>query len=209
MTNGAESAAHWNRAYDLGDTTRSWFQDNPTQSLRMFDTAGVTSADGLVDIGGGASVLVDALLARGLGGVTVLDISPVGLDAAKARLRGDADGVSWLVLDLLEWRPVRTYGVWHDRAVFHFPTTAEARASYTDTLRSATEVGSVAVFGCFALDGPESCSGLPVARYDVAGLGEELGPEWTPIAHEREEHRTPGGGVQPFTWVSFRRQGAG
>ena len=80
---------------------------------------------------------------------------------------------------------------------------------YTDTLRAATDAGSVAVFGCFALDGPESCSGLPVARYDAAALAEQLGPEWTLIAQAREEHRTPGGGIQPFTWASFRRQRAG
>jgi hypothetical protein len=208
MANRAGSASHWNRAYALGDTTRSWFQDNPDQSLHMFDTAGVTNSDSVIDVGGGASVLVDVLISRGFRDVTVLDISANGLDTAKARLRADASRVSWVVTDLLSWRPDRSYRIWHDRAVFHFLTTVEARTKYADTLRNAIDTGSVAVFGCFALDGPESCSGLPVARYDAAGLAEELGPEWTPIAQEREEHCTPGGGTQPFTWVSFRRQGA-
>lgn len=154
-------------------------------------------------------MLVDVLVSRGFSDLSVLDISPVGLDTAKARLGADAHRVSWLVTDLRTWQPGRTYRVWHDRAVFHFLTTVEARARYTDTLRAATDAGSVAVFGCFALDGPESCSGLPVARYDAAALAEQLGPEWTLIAQAREEHRTPGGGIQPFTWASFRRQRAG
>lgn len=209
MANGAGSASHWDRAYDLGDTSRSWFQDNPDQSLHMLDVAGVTNGDSVLDVGGGASGLVDVLISRGFRDVTVLDISAIGLGTAKARLGADASRVSWLVTDLLSWRPNRSYRVWHDRAVFHFLTTVEVRAKYADTLRAATDAGSVAVFGCFALDGPDSCSGLPVARYDAAGLAEELGPQWTPIAQEREEHRTPGGGTQPFTWVSFRRQEAG
>jgi hypothetical protein len=206
MTSQAGSASHWNRAYDLGDTTRSWFQDNPDQSLQMLDTAGVTSADSVLDIGGGASVLVDALLARGFGDVTVLDISAIGLDIAKVRLGADPDRVSWLVTDLLRWRPDRTYRVWHDRAVFHFLTTPQTRERYRQSLRAATEAGSVAVFGTFALDGPESCSGLPVARYDAANLADEFGEDWGLIASGGEEHRTPSGGMQPFTWTAFGRR---
>ncbi len=175
----------------------------------MFDTADVATDDSVIDIGGGASVLVDILVARRFGDITVLDISSVALDTAKARLGADAGQLSWLVTDLLAWRPVRAYAVWHDRAVFHFLTTCDSRERYKQTLRAATQAGAVAVFGCFALDGPESCSGLPVVRYDAAGLAEEFGAEWTLIAQEREEHRTPGDGIQPFTWVSFRRHGAG
>lgn len=179
--------------------TRRWFQDNPAQSLRMFDTADVTPDDSVTDIGGGASMLAESLVARGFGDVTVLDISPVALDTAKTRFGADAGRLSWFVTDLLSWRPVRACAVWHGRAVFHFLTTSDSRAGYRQTLRAATRTGSVAVVGCFALDGPKACSGLPVARYDAGGLTEEFGADWTRIAQEREEHRVPGGGIRPFT----------
>lgn len=206
MTGETGTAGHWDSAYDLGDTTRSWFQDSPVQSLRMFDAAAVTSADSVIDVGGGASTLADALLAQGFTDLSVLDISVTGLRTAKQRLGAAADRVNWLVTDLLTWQPHRTYRVWHDRAVFHFLTAPEARRRYARTLRAATDVGAVAVFGCFALDGPESCSGLPVARYDAHGLAGELGPDWVLIAEERDEHRTPTGANQPFTWAVLRRQ---
>jgi hypothetical protein len=206
MTGATGSAAHWDSAYDLGDATRSWFQDSPVQSLHMFDAADVGSADSVIDVGGGASTVADALLMRGFADLTVLDISAAGLRTAQQGLGEEAERVEWLVTDLLTWQPQRIYRVWHDRALFHFLTTTQARKQYADTLRAATEVGSVAVFGCFALDGPQSCSGLPVARYDAHGLAEELGTDWTLIAQEREGHLTPTGGNQPFTWGAFRRQ---
>lgn len=197
---------HWDHAYEQGDTTRSWFQEQPQQSLHMLDSAGVSATDSVIDIGGGASRLVDALLHKGFADVTVLDVSSVALQTAQERLGPAAARVTWVCADLLAWRPERTYRGWHDRAVFHFLTDVSERDRYLRTLDAATEPGSTAVFGCFAIDGPAHCSGLPVARYDAAGLAALVSADWRLVAHEREEHRTPGGAIQPFTWVALRRE---
>lgn len=189
-----------------GDDTRSWFQQQPTLSLQMLDAAGVSPADSLVDVGGGASPLAGALLDRGFRDVTVLDISATGMQHAQRRLGGRASQVRWLVADVLAWQPEQRYRVWHDRAVFHFLVSDQDRQQYKQTLHAATGDAAAAVFGCFAPDGPPYCSGLPVARYSADDLDRELGSQWTLITRAREEHITPAGGVQPFTWAAFRRE---
>jgi hypothetical protein len=199
------TAAHWDDAYGQGEGTRSWFQQQPAMSLRMMDTAGACADDSVIDVGAGASPLAGALLGRGFADVTVLDISATGMQHAQRRLGPQAARVRWLRADVLTWRPQRQYQVWHDRAVFHFLTASQARQRYLRTLESATAPGAVAVFGCFALDGPQRCSGLPVARYGPDELAGRLGSGWTLIARDREEHITPAGAVQPFTWAVFRR----
>jgi hypothetical protein len=209
MAANADLAGLWDDAYALSETGRSWFQPEPVLSLRMLDAAGVSAGDSLVDVGGGASGLVDAVLDRGFSDVTVADISATGLQCARWRLGTRARRASWVVTDVLTWRPARRYRVWHDRAVFHFLTTSPARQQYLRTLRQATTAGAVAVFGCFAPDGPQRCSGLPVARYSPDGLAGQLGPQWVLIAEDREAHVTPAGMVQPFTWTAFRRQDFG
>lgn len=200
------TAEHWDDAYRHGDTTRSWYQTRADLSLRMLDATGVRPADGLIDVGGGASTLVDALLQRGHTDLTVLDISAEGLRAAQQRVDANASRVRWLVADLLTWAPGRTWCVWHDRAVLHFFTTDIDRKHYLRALNTATEPGSLAILATFAPPGPEQCSGLPVARYDPHQLAELLGPTWQPFTDTHEEHTTPAGTVQPFTWTAFRRQ---
>jgi hypothetical protein len=203
------TAEHWDSAYAHGERTRSWFQQYPGASLRMLDAAGVTSQDSVIDIGGGASLLVDSLLERGHKDLTVLDVSAAALHITQRRLGPTEQGVEWIVSDLLTWNPQRAYAVWHDRAVLHFITADPDKQRYLTTLSAATKPGSVAVFGCFARDGPQSCSGLPVARYSTDDLATSLGDDWTLVATEREEHHTPAGGVQPFTWAAFRREPVG
>jgi SAM-dependent methyltransferase len=200
-----DTAGQWDQAYDAGDTTRSWFQEHAGQSLSMLDAAGTTQQDSVIDVGGGASTFVDDLLDRGHHDVTVLDISATGLDAARNRLGHAAVDVTWVVADLLRWQPPRSYRVWHDRAVFHFLTADDQRQQYLQVLNAATATGSVAVFGTFAPDGPQRCSGLPVARYSSIELAGELGDPWRLTFEAREQHRTPGGAIQPFTWAVFRR----
>lgn len=148
---------------------------------------------------------MDVLLARGFRDITVLDISATGLQVSQHRLANEASQVRWIVADLLTWMPARTYAVWHDRAVFHFMTSTPAQEHYLRVLDAATTPGSAAVIGCFALDGPPSCSGLPVARYDASGLAQRLGDGWALTHDERQEHATPAGVIQPFTWAAFRR----
>ena len=197
------TASHWDHSYAAGATTPSWFQQHPGMSLRMFDAAGVQADASVIDVGGGASPLAGALLERGFGDVTVLDISAAGMAHARQRLGARAEQVSWLVADVRTWVPERHYAVWHDRAVFHFLISAQDRQRYLGVLAGATEPDAVAVFGCFAPDGPQYCSGLPVTRYSAADLADELGSGWTLISQDREEHRTPAGAVQPFTWAAL------
>ena len=201
------SAAYWDEAYVHGDTMRSWFQAAPTMSLRMLDAAGVTAADSVIDVGGGASPLAGALLLRGFQDVTVLDVSAAAMEHARRRLGPRAGQVHWLTADIRAWRPVRCFAAWHDRAVFHFLTTEPGRQSYRRALAAATAPGAVAVVGCFAPGGPLQCSGLPVARYAPGDLAAELGPDWALVAEDREEHITPNGLTQPFTWIAMRRTG--
>jgi trans-aconitate methyltransferase len=206
MADQAEAAAHWDAAYAQGDGTRSWFEKRPDMSLRMLDSAGVSAADALIDVGGGASPLTGALLGRGFRDLTVLDISAAGMQHARDRLGSRADLVHWLTADVLSWRPQRHYLAWHDRATYHFLTIDEHWQQYLHTLDTATAPGAVAVFGCFAPDGPQHCSGLPVVRYSPAQLGRQIGTKWLLISQDREEHITPAGTIQPFTWIALRRQ---
>jgi trans-aconitate methyltransferase len=206
MTGQERAAAHWDAAYAEGDDTRSWFEEHPGMSLRMLDAAGVSAADALIDVGGGASPLTGVLLDRGFSDLTVLDISAAGMQHARDRLGPRADQVHWLAADVLSWHPPRRYQAWHDRAVFHFLTTGQHRQQYLRALDAATGRGGVAVFGCFAPDGPQHCSGLPVARYSPVQLARQLGARWLMVSQDREEHITPVGATQPFTWIALRRQ---
>src|SRR5262249_10995206 len=151
-------------------------------------------------IGGGASVLVDALLAAGFLDVSILDIAAPALDAAKTRLGPRARDVRWIVADILSWTPTRAYDVWHDRAGFHFPPDEDSRAIYRAVLEKALKPGGTAILATFAEDGPEKCSGLPVQRWSASGLAAELGADFELMQHFREEHVTPWGSVQAFTW---------
>jgi hypothetical protein len=145
-------------------------------------------------------VLVDRLLDQGYRDVSVLDLVDNALAASRARLGQRSGLVSWIVADLLSWRPQRRYRVWHDRAVFHFLTEEADRQRYRSVLRQAVEPGGHAVVGTFAEDGPTRCSGLPTARYSPDALAAEF-PGYRVVRQLRQEHLTPSGGVQPFTWL--------
>jgi trans-aconitate methyltransferase len=206
MADQAWAAAHWDDAYAHGDDTWIWFEKHPDMSLRMLDDAGVAATDALIDVGGGASPLIGALLDRGFRDLTVLDVSAAGMQHARGRLGPRAGQVHWLTADILSWHPQRHYAAWHDRATFHFLTTDEHRQQYLHTLDTATAPDAIAVFGCFAPDGPQHCSGLPVARYSPAQLARQIGTNWLMTSQDREEHITPAGTIQPLTWIALRRQ---
>lgn len=193
---------HWDQVYSTKPANSvSWYQPTPDTSLRTLDDFGVPSTASLIDIGGGASSLIDNLLARGWSDLTVLDIAAPAFEVTKARL-GDAAGhVRWLVADVTRWSPDRTFDVWHDRAVFHFLNESEERDLYRSALESGTAPGALVVVATFAPDGPERCSGLPVRRYDAAKLAAELGSAFTLEREWREEHRTPGGGGSGVSMV--------
>jgi len=198
--------AHWQSVYiRKGENEVSWFQENPAPSLELIAQVGATAASAIIDIGGGASRLVDNLLDRGFGDVTVLDLSDAALEAARARLGSRAARVHWIVADATVWEPLKEYDIWHDRAAFHFLTEERDRAGYGVRLRRALKVGGYAIIATFALDGPERCSGLPVVRYDPASLGQTLGPDFELIDTRRHTHETPWGSDQSFQFSVFRR----
>lgn len=197
---------HWRTVYtDKQPEAVSWYQPAPAQSLLALDRFCASPSQSLIDIGGGASTLVDALLARGWGDVTVLDIAAPALAATQARLGAASADVTWLVADITDWQPPRRYDVWHDRAVFHFLTRPQHRAAYVRALGEGLAAGGLAIIATFAPDGPEKCSGLEVERYDADRLAETLGPGVRLEASWRDEHITPWGAPQAFTWCVFRR----
>jgi 2-polyprenyl-3-methyl-5-hydroxy-6-metoxy-1,4-benzoquinol methylase len=196
---------HWRKVYtEKQPDAVSWYQATPAPSLAALDRFGAGPEQALIDIGGGASTLVDALLERGWRDVTVLDIAAPALAAAQARLGELAAEVTWEVADITTWQPQRRYDVWHDRAVFHFLTAAEQRAAYLRAMAQGLAPGGLAIIATFALDGPEKCSGLPVERYDADKLERTLGDGFRLEASWREEHLTPWGASQVFTWCVLR-----
>ena len=199
-----DRAGHWDSTYaDRGTTAVSWFQTVPTPSLHMIDVLGIAPTAKVIDVGGGAASLVDQLIARGFTDLTVLDISEVALTAARARV-GDHAPVSWVHEDVLTWRPRHQFNLWHDRAVFHFLVDPADQQRYLGTVRAALAPAGAVVIATFAPDGPDQCSGLPVARYSAEDLTALLGDAFTVVATSREEHTTPTGARQPFTWVAAR-----
>lgn len=201
-----QTREHWDRVYsDKAPSEVSWFQSEPRPSLAVLQRFDLPLTEPFVDIGGGASNLVDALLARGWSDVTVVDIAAPALAAAQVRLGEAASSVQWVVADITRWSPPRRYGVWHDRAVFHFLTEPEQQAAYRRALLAGTAPDALVIIATFAPDGPEKCSGLPVQRHDTASLSATLGSEFTLLDDWREEHLTPWGAAQIFSWCVFRR----
>ncbi|GLR97734.1 MULTISPECIES: class I SAM-dependent methyltransferase [Bradyrhizobium] len=202
----SDRATHWEHVYATkGEAEVSWFQDSPTISLEMIRAANPDHGAAIIDIGGGASRLVDALLQDGYRDVAVLDLSANALDAAKKRIGGAASIVDWIVADATTWQPAKTYDVWHDRAAFHFLTEPRDRAAYVERLRAALPPGGQVIIGTFAPDGPEKCSGLPVQRHDSVSLAAELGPEFELVETRSETHHTPWDSTQAFQFSRFTR----
>ena len=203
--------AHWENVYTTkGENEVSWFQESPAPSLELIVQAGATSNSAIIDIGGGASRLVDHLVEQGFEDVTVLDLSGAALAAAKSRLESQlgasAGRVNWIVADATTFEPVKPYDIWHDRAAFHFLTDTNDRAAYIDRLGRGLKIGGHAIIATFAPDGPEKCSGLPVARYDGTSLARTLGAAFRQLHTQRHEHATPWNSRQIFQFSIFRRE---
>ncbi len=199
------STNRWDDVYrERADTDVSWYEARPDTSLRLIEETGVSRVAGVVDVGGGASRLVDTLLEQGYTDLTVLDLSPTALSRAAERLPQDAP-VTWVTGDILDWHPDRRFALWHDRAAFHFLTDPSDQERYVALVSQALEPGGFAVIGTFALNGPERCSGLPVTRYDAAALARRLGPEFELVRSLDQAHQTPGGTTQNFHYGVLRR----
>ncbi|MEW5903595.1 MAG: class I SAM-dependent methyltransferase [Pseudomonadota bacterium] len=198
---------HWESVYHSKATdTVSWFQPHAELSLDLIRNTGVGKQAGIIDVGGGASTLVDDLLADGYLDLTVLDLSRAALATARRRLGAQERMVRWIEADITEVElPRKRYDVWHDRAVFHFLTTPEQREAYVQTVFQAVKPGGHVIVATFAEDGPEQCSGLPVMRYRPDELHDEFGAAFTLLKHQKEAHQTPAGKVQQFVYCYCRR----
>ena len=204
----SDRTTHWQNVYATkGEAEVSWFQDSPAISHEMIRAACPDKNAAIIDIGGGASRLVDVLLQDGYRDIAVLDLSANALDAAKKRIGSAASKVDWIVADVTTWQPARTWDVWHDRAAFHFLTDPRDRAAYVERLRSAVAAGGHVIIATFAPDGPEKCSGLPVQRHDSASLSAELGPGFELVETRSEMHHTPWQSTQAFQFSRFWRRG--
>jgi hypothetical protein len=199
------SEQHWNAAYgSRGVRGVGWSEDEPRTSLQLIEALGVDRHAPLIDVGGGASRLVHRLIELGFDDLSVLDISSAAIQASREALPAGAP-VGWIHDDVLAWRPLRTYGLWHDRALFHFLVDPDERSSYLERLRSTVAPGGALVLATFAPDGPDHCSGLPVNRYDASELAGLLPGGWWVVEERREIHVTPARTPQPFTWIAARR----
>lgn len=200
------SKEHWERVYSTKATDSvSWFQKRADFSLRFIEATKVPSTAAIVDIGGGASTLVDDLLASGYSNLTVLDLSAAAMAASRRRLGDRASRVTWIEADVTAPLKDAAFDVWHDRAVFHFLTRADERRAYLDNVVRAVKPDGHVVVATFAEDGPEKCSGLPVMRYSAASLQAMFGETFVLVRHDTETHRTPSDTLQQFTWCHFRR----
>lgn len=202
----SERADHWAGVWQEREPTEvSWFQPDAGLSLQLIAEALPDRTRSVVDVGGGASVLVDALIAAGYGDLTVVDLAEAALLRSQARLGAAAERVAWVVGDVTTWRPGRRFDLWHDRAVFHFLTDPADRVAYRATVADAVPPGGHLVIATFAEDGPDRCSGLPVCRYSAAGLANEIDPIATLVTSAEEWHGTPAKGLQHFIYAVFRR----
>ena len=199
---------HWQQVYTTkAADTVSWYQPQASESLQRIQQAQVDVSARIIDVGGGASTLVDGLLAAGFTRLTVLDISAAALAVARQRLGPAGEQINWLAGDVTTVAlPEAGFDVWHDRAVFHFLTEAADRAAYVRQLNHALAPGGLVIIATFAEDGPEKCSGLPVVRYTPAALSAALGDGFVLTDSQKVAHHTPFDTVQQFVYCSFRRR---
>lgn len=201
-----DTKAYWENVYSSKETNAvSWFQPHANLSLQLIRETGIAPNAAIIDVGGGASILVDDLLVAGFSNLTVLDLSSAALTAAQARLGRHAMRVQWIEANITTADlPNQTYDIWHDRAVFHFLTTPEDRQAYLNLVQRSVKKGGHVMIATFAEDGPTQCSGLPVVRYSVPALQAELGSNFTLIRSQEELHDTPFNTTQKFIYCLFQ-----
>jgi SAM-dependent methyltransferase len=199
---------HWETIYRTKDVHEvSWFQAEARRSFDLITRICPDQSAPIIDVGAGASVLVDNLLDAGYRDLSVLDLSEAALEISRDRLGDDSAKVKWMRADVLGAQlDEGAYTVWHDRAVFHFLTNAADREAYVEQVRRAVRPGGHVLVATFAEDGPEYCSGLPVVRYSAEGLHSEFGTDFLLVRSEHEDHLTPGGGEQSFLYCLCRRE---
>jgi 2-polyprenyl-3-methyl-5-hydroxy-6-metoxy-1,4-benzoquinol methylase len=199
--------SHWEQVYQTKSLTDvSWYQTLPSLSLKLIASTGIQKGDGIIDVGGGASVLVDCLLNAGYQNVAILDISAAAIQHAKDRLGQQASAAEWHEADITTFRSPRRFAVWHDRAVFHFLTNSADRRNYVGVLKETLIPNGHLIIATFAATGPLKCSGLDVMRYDAKLLCAEIGDEFALLETHDETHTTPWDTEQKFIYCRFQRR---
>lgn len=198
--------SHWENIHTKRAPTQlGWYEPHLRTSLQLILRSGVSPEGHIIDVGGGASTLVDDLQDNGFKHITVLDISSTALNISRARLRESADKVEWIEANIMEATlPQDYYDLWHDRAVFHFLTLAGDRRKYIEQARHALKLGGYLIIGVFGPKAPSKCSGLDVIRYSPDSLQTELGDSFTLLEDREEVHRTPSGTPQQYIYCLFR-----
>jgi len=205
-TENFDKKMHWENVYSEKQSTEvSWYQQHPEQSFNLIQTTGVKKQASIIDIGGGASMLIDYLLDAGYKNLSVLDISHHAIQQAKSRLGDDARMVKWIELDILKLNTDQSFSVWHDRAVFHFLTDEKDRKHYIDVMKHALDIGSFIIFATFSDEGPKQCSGLDVMHYNPEKLSAVLGSSFQLLDSFTEKHVTPSGVEQSFIYCRYIR----
>lgn len=197
---------HWNTIYRTKDTTQvSWYQDYPKTSLELITATAVAKNRPLLDVGGGDSRLVDALLAAGYTDITIVDIASLALEKVQRRLGAQAEQIRWIVTDVLHLPDDLQVDVWHDRAAFHFLSTQDNIARYAGNAAQHINPHGYLLLGTFAIRGPQKCSGLPVSRYSEETIKQVFQPDFQHIRSFEEEHTTPFHTTQLFLWSIFKK----
>jgi len=197
---------HWENIYHTKNPEeRSWTQAIPKTSIKLIQSFHLSKEARIIDVGGGESNLVDCLVDEGFQNITVLDISESALNKTGKRLGAKADKVNWITGDVNRYPFTEQFDLWHDRAVFHFMTTKEARAAYREQVKKAVRPGGILIIGSFSENGPEKCSGLAVQRYNEFSLARELSDGFELIQCLIENHITPFHTSQEFIFCSFKR----
>ena len=204
MTGTPGSSQYWDTRYsDIGWRDVSWFQETPEPSFTTIKHAASSKDDAIVDVGGGASLLVDALISEGFTNVTVVDLSEQAINTARERVNNP--NATFIATDVRKWQPSQSFDVWHDRAAYHFLTQSSDQQQYWNLVREHLKPGGSLIIATFAEDGPEMCSGLPIQRYSPDELIAAMGEGFEVLETMRHTHVTPSGGEQKFVWIIASR----
>lgn len=207
MFSWMDRKSHWENVYQTkGRNEVSWFREHLDTSLQMITNTGVGRDAAIIDVGGGNSNLVDDLLERGYVDVSVIDISGKAISDSKGRLGRAAEQVNWLIADITDIElPANHFGVWHDRAVFHFLIDSEDRRKYVELVMRSVKLGGHIIVASFGLKGPQKCSGLDVMRYSPESMHGEFGNNFQLVECVNETHNTPSGKIQDFLYCYCRK----
>lgn len=198
---------HWESIYkEKSPVQVSWFQKEPTVSLSLIRNLPLKKYENIIDVGGGASTLVDCLVKEDFKNITVLDLSSNALSLAKQRMGNKAALINWKVEDVTSYVSERVYSLWHDRAVFHFLTEKSDREKYMKVLEASVRDGGFVIIAAFSIGGPAKCSGLDVVQYDAEKLQKEIGPNFNLVEERSETHTTPAGMEQSFEYYVFNKK---